>query len=245
MQRRPDPREYERLRQQRIAAEQAVRPNGPTSGSQARAPQKHWPEDRDVNPPWESESARFPAVRPESAPSPQNDLDWEWDAAVEQSYPSVNLNDMTGTGRIPAIVQIAPGASGWSKGVRAPKAAPGARADADLDDQPSAQMRAMRVGNLARATAIVTAALLFSRVLGLVRTSLFAYTFGATNAADAFTNAFTLPDTIFNIVAGGALASAFIPVFTSYLIEKRDKNSAWHIASSALNLSILVVTLSA
>ncbi len=102
----------------------------------------------------------------------------------------------------------------------------------------------MRVGNLARATAIVTAALMLSRVLGLLRTSLFAYTFGKNlQQADAFTYAFTLPDTIFNIVAGGALASAFIPVFTGYLIEKRDKNTAWHIASAALNLSILVLTI--
>jgi putative peptidoglycan lipid II flippase len=153
---------------------------------------------------------------------------------------------MTGTGRIPAIVQITPGTSGWSKGVRAPASTGRGQPAPAVDDQPSAQMRAMRVGNLARATAIVTLALLVSRVLGLLRTSLFAYTFGSKQdlpLADAFTNAFTLPDTIFNIVAGGALASAFIPVFTGYLIEKRDRNSAWHIASAALNLSILVLTI--
>ena len=44
-------------------------------------------------------------------------------------------------------------------------------------------MRALRVGNLARATAIVSTALLFSRVLGLVRTTLFAATFGGASAS--------------------------------------------------------------
>jgi putative peptidoglycan lipid II flippase len=212
----------------------------PADGPNGSRPQKLWPDDAEVNPPWETESVRMPAAP--APPSPDGDLDWEWDSAAEQAYPSVNVNDMTGTGRIPAIVQLTPGASGWSKGVRAPDSAR-LRGGVAVDDQPSSQMRAMRVGNLMRATAIVTGALLVSRVLGLLRTSLFAYTFGANLQADAFTNAFTLPDTIFNIVAGGALASAFIPVFTGFLIEKRDKDAAWKLASSALNLSILALTI--
>jgi putative peptidoglycan lipid II flippase len=107
-------------------------------------------------------------------------------------------------------------------------------------------MRALRSGNLARATLIVTSALMLSRVLGLVRTSLFASVFGskadALNA-DAFTNAFAFPDMLFTIVAGGALASAFIPVFTNYLVEKRDRKAAWHIASSALNIVMLALVI--
>ena len=109
------------------------------------------------------------------------------------------------------------------------------------DEQPSVVVRAFRSGNMARAALIVTTATLLSRILGLGRTTLFAATFGNTSQADAFTNAFWLPDTIFSIVAGGALASAFIPVFAEYMIDKRDKKTAWHIASSALNLTILVL----
>jgi putative peptidoglycan lipid II flippase len=156
---------------------------------------------------------------------------------------------MTGTGKLPSVVPLSPHRSGWSKGVRAPMAAPDAMGVAgappqaiDYGEQPSAHVRAINRGNLVRATAIVTAAMLLSRVLGVFRTSLFAYTFGASMQADAFTNAFALPDAIFTIVAGGALASAFIPVFADYLIEKRDRQTAWHIASSALNLSIASLT---
>jgi putative peptidoglycan lipid II flippase len=205
---------------------------------------KLWPDEMSANPPWEQESGRLPVAPPPArgAYGSAEAVPWEWEPAVDQSLPGVN--DMTGTGRVPTIVPLSPHESSWGKGVRAPRPARGggARSDVEVDEQPSMRVRALRAGNLARATAIVTAALLLSRVLGLARTSLFAYTFGATVSADAFTNAFALPDTIFNIVAGGALASAFIPVFADYLIDKRDRTSAWHIASSALNLSLVVLT---
>jgi putative peptidoglycan lipid II flippase len=213
--------------------------------------------DQNVNPPWESESMRYPvppAAEP-TAPAPN----WQW-GGVESTYPGLSMDDMTGTGKVP-VIPLQSSDSAWSGGVRAPTrpttekvpaasvrsivaAAGAATADGvEVDDQPSAAMRAMRVGNLARATAIVSGALLLSRVLGLVRTTLFTATFGLKMEADAFTNAFVFPELIFNIVAGGALASAFIPVFTSYLIEKKDRRSAWHVASAALNLSIAALTI--
>jgi putative peptidoglycan lipid II flippase len=182
----------------------------------------------------------------------------EW-SGVESTYPGLSMDDMTGTGKVP-VIPLQSTDSAWSGGVRAPRrpttekvpaaavgtivASAGAAAavDVEVDEQPSSAMRALRVGNLARATAIVSGALLLSRALGLVRTTLFAATFGLSMPADAFTNAFVFPELIFNIVAGGALASAFIPVFTGYLIEKRDRRTAWHIASAALNLSIAALT---
>jgi putative peptidoglycan lipid II flippase len=169
------------------------------------------------------------------------------------------MDDMTGTGKVP-VIPLQSTDSAWSGGVRAPSrpttekvpaasvgtivASAGAAVaeDIEVDEQPSSAMRALRAGNLVRATAIVSGALLLSRVLGLVRTTLFTATFGFSIEADAFTNAFVFPEIIFNIVAGGALASAFIPVFTSYLIEKKDRRTAWHIASAALNLSIAALT---
>jgi putative peptidoglycan lipid II flippase len=209
-----------------------------------------------VNPPWESESMRYPV--PPREEQPDQGLHWEW-RSVEETYPGVGMDGMTGTGIVP-VVPLQSTDSAWSGGVRAPTrpttekvpaaavggivaSARGAVADeVEVDEQPSAAMRAMRAGNLVRATAIVSGALLLSRFLGLFRTTLFAYTFGISLDADAFTNAFVFPEIIFNIVAGGALASAFIPVFTAYLIEKKDRRTAWHIASAALNLSIAALT---
>ncbi|WP_201371794.1 murein biosynthesis integral membrane protein MurJ [Ktedonobacter robiniae] len=92
---------------------------------------------------------------------------------------------------------------------------------------------------IGRATMILTVAFVGSRVLGLLRTSMFAFVFGASNVSDAYLQAFLIPDLIFNVVAGGALSSAFIPVFTKHMVAENDEKTAWHIASSALNLAIL------
>lgn len=109
------------------------------------------------------------------------------------------------------------------------------------DDQPSAQVRAYRTGQMAMATAIISGSFIVSRVLGIARTTMFASVFGATGAAEAYNYAFLLPNTVYSIVAGGALSSAFIPIFSDYLIEKRDKNAAWHVASAALNISLVLL----
>ncbi|HVB20968.1 MAG TPA: murein biosynthesis integral membrane protein MurJ [Ktedonobacteraceae bacterium] len=99
----------------------------------------------------------------------------------------------------------------------------------------------IRRANIRRATIILTGAFIVSRILGLLRTSMFAAIFGATPISDAYYQAFIVPDLIFNVVAGGALSSAFIPVFTGYMVTKRDENMAWHIASSALNIAIAIM----
>lgn len=92
--------------------------------------------------------------------------------------------------------------------------------------------------HIRRATFILTGAFVVSRVFGLVRSLLFAFVFGAGATSDAYLQAFYIPDFIFNVVAGGALASAFIPVFTKYMAGDNDEKTAWHIASAALNLAI-------
>lgn len=90
---------------------------------------------------------------------------------------------------------------------------------------------------ISKAAMIITGAFIASRVLGLLRTSMFAFVFGTSNVSDAYLQAFLIPDLIFNIVAGGALSSAFIPAFVA---EKNEK-SAWRLASSALNLAIVIM----
>jgi putative peptidoglycan lipid II flippase len=90
---------------------------------------------------------------------------------------------------------------------------------------------------VARASSLISGALMLSSVLGLVQTFLFTYVFGGGVDGDAYLQAYLIPNLIYTVVAGGALSSAFIPVFTSYSVGKRDEKTAWHVASSALNLS--------
>ena len=94
---------------------------------------------------------------------------------------------------------------------------------------------------IARAAGTVMFAFVLSNVVGLVRQILISRAFGTGDAYDAFVAASRYPDLIFNLIAGGALASSFIPVFTGFL-EKEDRASAWKLASAVINLVVLVLT---
>jgi putative peptidoglycan lipid II flippase len=65
---------------------------------------------------------------------------------------------------------------------------------------------------IAQATVVLAASFFASALLGAVRQVLFNAEFGAGNEASAYYAAFRLPDTLFSLVAGGALSSAMIPV---------------------------------
>jgi putative peptidoglycan lipid II flippase len=67
--------------------------------------------------------------------------------------------------------------------------------------------------NLLKATGTIGGLTLASRVLGLVRDSLFARLIGASFASDAFLVAFRLPNMFRALFAEGAFASAFVPMF--------------------------------
>jgi putative peptidoglycan lipid II flippase len=111
-------------------------------------------------------------------------------------------------------------------------------APAHEEAQDTGMIQRVRIG---KATMILTSAFIVSRVFGLLRTILFSIVFGAGLTSDAYYQAFLIPDTIFNIVAGGALSSAFIPVFQHYILGEDDEDSAWHLASASLNLAIVIM----
>jgi putative peptidoglycan lipid II flippase len=89
-------------------------------------------------------------------------------------------------------------------------------------------------------TLIVAAGYLFSRVLGLVREVLITAQFGTRPEMDAYRAAFSIVDMIYLVVAGGALGSAFIPIFSAFLTHDREED-AWRLASGVLNLALLAL----
>lgn len=98
---------------------------------------------------------------------------------------------------------------------------------------------------IARAAGTVMAAFVLSNLVGLLRQVLVARAFGTTPELDAFLAAQRLPDLLFNLVAAGALASAFIPTFTG-LLTNGDRPGAWRLASGVLTtISLVLVTASA
>lgn len=117
--------------------------------------------------------------------------------------------------------------------------------DPDLSQEMTAKVQAVitRQGtSVSRAALLLTSASFISRFLGLLRSSLFSH-IGTNQFTDAYTQAFNLPDLVYNVVAGGALISAFIPIFNLYMIGKKDEKTAWHVASTALNISTAFLVL--
>jgi putative peptidoglycan lipid II flippase len=102
-------------------------------------------------------------------------------------------------------------------------------------------MNEARRVQLARAATIVMVAFVLSRVLGLAREMIIGNQFGTSRELDTYLAAFRIPDLIFQLIAGGALGSAFIPTFTSYLAHG-DEKEAWRLASSVLNIVAIVLT---
>ena len=79
-----------------------------------------------------------------------------------------------------------------------------------------------------------------SRILGLVRYRLLAEHFGHDiKLLDSFIAASILPDAIFEVLIFGAIALAFIPVFSQYVSKDKQKK-AWELASSMITIGILL-----
>src|SRR5512135_2623541 len=94
--------------------------------------------------------------------------------------------------------------------------------------------------HIARNFLVVGASFGLAAVAGLFRNAVIAATFGIGSELDAYYAAFKLPDLLFSIVAGGALATAFIPVFADY-VAAGDQQGAWRLASAITNLVVLAV----
>lgn len=114
---------------------------------------------------------------------------------------------------------------------------------ADLD-QPTVRLPVPNERSLARHASIVAAAFVASRMLGMVRETLFARQFGTGDEYAAYVAAFRVPDLLFLVVMAGSFGSAFIPVFAGFL-SRGDQRRAWALASAVLNLAAVSIVVSA
>jgi putative peptidoglycan lipid II flippase len=211
----------QQLREDRMRRQQRrIKPASPSlfqrRGTKQPADVVPPPSIRPLTPPWNHQG-----------PPPQQSLD---QVPPVMPIPPVEASPILPS-RLPPILQRSP--SGL------PATVDEQRQSASNAAQDTGMMQKARIG---RATLILTGSFIASRILGLLRTSLFAYVFGTTATSDAFLQSFLVPDLIFNIIAGGALSSAFIPVFTQYTVGEHDDQTAWHITSSLLNLIVAIMT---
>lgn len=100
-------------------------------------------------------------------------------------------------------------------------------------------------GQIARAAALVLFAFIISNIVGLGHQLVTSLYFGTSEVLDSFNAANRLTELLFNLIAGGALGSAFIPMFTGMLTRK-DLQGAWKLASGVINVvtvALVVVAL--
>lgn len=96
--------------------------------------------------------------------------------------------------------------------------------------------------SITEAAFLLMLALITSRGLGVARQMLFNLLFGTGPAANAYYAAAYLPETLFDLVAGGALIHSFLPVFLSYEKE-HGQREAWRLTSLVFNVMLVVLTL--
>lgn len=85
-----------------------------------------------------------------------------------------------------------------------------------------------------RRVGVFSVGTLLSRILGVVRESVFAYLFGAGFTTDAFNVAFRIPNFLRDLFAESALSAAFVPTFVRSLHDD-DRQRTWRFASNMFN----------
>ncbi|HMN28855.1 MAG TPA: lipid II flippase MurJ, partial [Caldilineaceae bacterium] len=106
---------------------------------------------------------------------------------------------------------------------------------------PTSTDQAQRERHILANTLLVAAFFALAAGMGLLRNMIIARQFGLGAELDTFYAAFKLPDLLFTVVAGGALATAFIPVFAG-LLTADDHRPAWRLVSAITNLVVIVVS---
>ncbi len=95
---------------------------------------------------------------------------------------------------------------------------------------------------VARATGVLALGSIASRVLGMARDIALTNLFGASRATDAFIAATLVPTTLYDLLIGGHVNGAIIPVLSD-VVTKDGKKALWQLVSVLVSLVTVVVTL--
>ena len=95
--------------------------------------------------------------------------------------------------------------------------------------------------SMARATSVIALGNIASRILGLVRETILARLFGAGAAVDAFNLAIIVPRGLYDLLIGGHVNSALVPVLSEYA-ARDDKRDLWELVNALLGLVVIVLS---
>ncbi len=105
---------------------------------------------------------------------------------------------------------------------------------------PSAPSGTSETRQIARAASLIALGNVTSRVLGLVRETVKSHFFGAGAAVDAYGVATVIPTMLNDLLIGGMVNGALVPVFSAYASE--DRESLWELVNALLNLAVIVLS---
>ncbi len=97
------------------------------------------------------------------------------------------------------------------------------------------------VSGMARAAILIAIGNIASRVLGLGREIVIANLFGATGLVSAFRVAQIIPTMFYDLLVGGMVSSALVPLFSEQ--AQQDRAELWRVASLVLNLAVVVLAI--
>ncbi len=95
-----------------------------------------------------------------------------------------------------------------------------------------------------KSASIISLVTILSRILGYVRDQRYALLLGTSHIADSFILAYRIPNLFRRLVGEGSMSASFIPVFTTYMREKSQKD-VWDFANKlfwTLALVLAVIT---
>ena len=93
---------------------------------------------------------------------------------------------------------------------------------------------------IARAATIVSLGNIASRIFGLIRDNRNAYFFGASGSMSAFEAASLVPKNIYELLVGGMVSAALVPVFSEYATAK-ESEELWRLVSIVLSLMVVIL----
>ncbi len=93
--------------------------------------------------------------------------------------------------------------------------------------------------HIARAASIIALGSIASRVLGLARDTVKANLFGATGLVSAYEAAAIVPTLLYDLLIGGMVSSALVPVFSEY--AHKDRRELWRLASLMMTVAVVVL----
>src|SRR6266567_217275 len=129
-----------------------------------------------------------------------------------------------------------------------PPRGPGADPAAPAADEAASQ--AAGTAGLVRASGVMAAGTLASRVTGFIRTAVIAIALGTVFVADAYNNANTFPNAVFDLLLGGILTSVFVPLLVNAAKRDTDGGRAYDqrmftLVTIALAVITVIATLAA